>query len=135
MVIALKQTLFLLGIALVPTAATLYFDLKWKPPAEFRELKSQEARDRQYEFVWIDVRPKERFESAHIPGAIPFDENQADLALEGVKAAWRPGKSAVVYGEGTGSDRALRVARLVRKEFKTKDVYLLEGGWAAWPRN
>ncbi|RFC46049.1 MAG: Rhodanese-related sulfurtransferase [Verrucomicrobia bacterium] len=125
----------LLCIAFVPAAATLHFDLKWKPPAEFRDLKSLEARDRQYEFVWIDVRQKERFDSNHIPGAISFDENEAALALESVRLVWTPGKKIVVYGEGTGSDRALRVARLIQKEFKTKDVYLLEGGWAAWPRN
>jgi len=86
-------------------------------------------------FVWVDVRNPERFESAHIPDAIPFDEANATEGLARIKSVLGAGKKVVVYGEGTGSDRALRVARMIKQELRTKEVALLEGGWASWPRN
>ena len=85
--------------------------------------------------TWVDVRSPERFEQAHVPGAIHFEESNASEGMERLKRAHAPGNKIVVYGEGTGSDRALRVARFLKKEMATKEILLLEGGWAAWPRN
>ena len=93
-----------------------------------------EARAHVREYTWVDVRSAERFEKAHIPDAISFDESNISEGLERVKAIRVRGGKIVVYGEGTGSDRAARVARLLKKELQTKDIALLEGGWAAWPR-
>ena len=132
---ALKQAVLLLGIAALPAAATLVFTLKWEPPAEFREAKAAEVRAHLDNFVWVDVRDEERYEKAHIPGALSVKDTEHSQGIDRVRAVWIPGKKIVVYGEGIGSDRALRVARLIKKELQTKDVLLLEGGWAAWPRN
>ena len=93
-----------------------------------------QAQTRVREFTWVDVRSAERFEKAHIPGAVSFDEADFSEGLERIKGFRMGGKKIVVYGEGTGSERALRVARLLKKELQTKDIALLEGGWAAWPR-
>jgi 3-mercaptopyruvate sulfurtransferase SseA len=54
--------------------------------------------------------------------------------LETIRALWR-GQRIVIYGEGTGSDRALQIARRLRKDLGAPRIFLLEGGWAAWPRN
>jgi hypothetical protein len=53
---------------------------------------------------------------------------------DSIRALWR-GQRIVIYGEGTGSDRALQVARKLRKDLDPPRILLLEGGWAAWPRN
>jgi rhodanese-related sulfurtransferase len=124
-----------LAFASLPASATVLFDLKWRRPPEFAEVKASQAQVRMNSFVWVDVRNPERFESAHIPDAIRFDEANATEGLARIKSVLGAGKKVVVYGEGTGSDRALRVARMIKQELRTKEVALLEGGWASWPRN
>jgi hypothetical protein len=58
----------------------------------------------------------------------------AEASLEAVRRVWKSNRKLGVYGEGIGSDRAERVAKLLKTELGTREVYLLEGGWAAWPR-
>jgi rhodanese-related sulfurtransferase len=125
--------LLVLGACLL-TYATIAFGLRWSPPKALREVGIKEALSRQTEFVWVDVRNPERFESAHIPGAVHFSEATAGASLEEVRRVWKSNRKLGVYGEGIGSDRAERVAKLLKTELGTREVYLLEGGWAAWPR-
>lgn len=132
--LCLKQGLLLLGIAAIPAVATAVFDLKWKLPPEFRELKTAEAHSRSTEYTWVDVRTLERFNKAHIPQAVLFDEDNITEGIASLKSVHKPGRKIVVYGEGKGSDRAQRVARIIRKELQSKEVVLLEGGWSTWPR-
>ena len=129
----LQAGLLVLGACLL-TYATIKFDLRWSPPKTVREVGINEARSKQAEFVWVDVRNPERFESAHIPGAVHFSEATAEASLEAVRRVWKSNRKLGVYGEGIGSDRAERVAKLLKTELGTREVYLLEGGWAAWPR-
>jgi rhodanese-related sulfurtransferase len=129
---ALRQTLVVLGIAAIPSGISLLFDLKWEAPAEFAEFKSSGTQADTESFIWIDVRSRERFESARIPSAIHFEEPFSSAALENIRSQRRSGKKIVVYGEGAGSDRALRAARLLKKELPEKNVLLLQGGWAGW---
>ena len=131
----MKQAALLACCAALPAAATLYFDLRWKLPPEFREVKALEAGAHLTEYIWVDVRSFDRYENAHIGDAIPFDEAQPTEALKKLRSLLRDNKKIVVYGEGAGSDRALRVARLLKKELGATNVYLLEGGWATWPRH
>lgn len=129
----LQGGLLILGACLL-TYATIAFDLRWSPPKALREVGIKEARSKQTEFVWVDVRNSERFESAHIPGAVHFSEAEAEASLEAVRRVWKSSRKLGVYGEGIGSERAERVAKLLKTELGTREVYLLEGGWAAWPR-
>jgi rhodanese-related sulfurtransferase len=131
---AFGQTVFLVAGACLVSYAVLSFDLKWRPPRSLREVTTKEARSRQTDFVWVDVRNPERFESAHIPGAVHFSETEAEASMESVRRVWKTGKKLGVYGEGIGSDRAERVAKSLKTALGTREVYLLEGGWAAWPR-
>ena len=131
---AVAQTFCLLVGACVFSYASIALELKWRPPRPVGELTVKEARSKQTEFVWVDVRNPERFESAHIPGAVHFSEAEAEVSLEAVRRVWKPGRMLAVYGEGIGSDRAERVAKSLKASLGTREVYLLEGGWAAWPR-
>jgi hypothetical protein len=119
---------------MLPTAATVRFDLKWKTPPEFRELRASEAKARTRDYVWVDVRSPERFQLGHVPDAVSFDEANAPEGLDHINRLRNGRQKIAVYGEGAGSDRALRVARLLKKQLQTKDIVLLEGGWASWPR-
>ena len=94
----------------------------------------EEARLLMREIIWVDVRNQERFTQERVIGAIAFDDANLPAALKSLRAERTPTKKLVVYGEGAGSERAVRVARLLKKELETKNVLLLKGGWAAWPR-
>jgi rhodanese-related sulfurtransferase len=131
---AFGQTVFLVAGACLVSYAIISFDLKWSPPRSLREVTIKEAHSRQTDFVWVDVRNPERFEGAHIPGAVHFSEAEAEAGVEAVRRVWKAGKKLGVYGEGIGSDRAERVAKSLKTALGTREVYLLEGGWAAWPR-
>ncbi len=131
---AFGQTVFLVAGACLVSYAIISFDLKWRPPRSLREVTSKVAHSRQTDFVWVDVRNPERFESAHIPGAVHFSEAEAEAGVAAVRLVWKAGKKLGVYGEGIGSDRAERVAKSLKTALGTREVYLLEGGWAAWPR-
>ena len=131
---AFGQTVFLVAGACLVSYVLISFDLKWSPPRSLREVTIKEAHSRQTDFVWVDVRNPERFESAHLPGAVHFSEAEAQAGVEAVRRVWKAGKKLGVYGEGIGSDRAERVAKSLKTALGTREVYLLEGGWAAWPR-
>jgi len=131
---ALRQAGILVGSAMVPAILTIALDWQWKAPAEFQEFSNAEAQLLKREIIWVDVRNPERFTQERVTGAIAFDDANPAAALKSLRAEWAPSKKLVVYGEGAGSERAVRVARLLKKEFETKNVLLLRGGWAAWPR-
>jgi len=129
-----KQVIILLGLAGIPALLTVVFDWEWKTPAEFVELSAAQSERQMEELLWVDVRDPDRFEQAHVRGAIAFQEGTPGPALDRLRERWMPGKRIIVYGEGSGSERAIRAGRLLKREFHTQSVFLLKGGWAAWPR-
>lgn len=131
---SLRQAALLTAVAGVLSYATIALDLKWDPPKAIGEISIREARAQQSMLVWVDVRNPERFEIAHIPGAVHFDEAETDAGVGAIRKLWRKGRKLCVYGEGIGSARAERVVKLLKSALETREVYLLEGGWAAWPR-
>jgi rhodanese-related sulfurtransferase len=131
---SLSQAGILVLAAGLLSYTTIALDLRWTPAKTAGELSVKEARARQSDFIWVDVRNPERFENAHIPGAIHFDEANELDGIESIRRQWNKARKLCVYGEGIGSARAERVARLLKTALATREVYLLEGGWAAWPR-
>lgn len=93
-----------------------------------------QAKAKIHDYIWVDVRSLERFQNAHIQEAISFDESNIPEGLAQINRIRTGGKKIAVYGEGRGSDRALRVARLLKKQLRPNEIVLLEGGWASWPR-
>jgi rhodanese-related sulfurtransferase len=123
-----------MAVAGVLSYATIALGLKWDLPKAAGEISIKAAQSQQASLVWVDVRNPERFENAHIPGAVHFDEAETAAGVEAVQKAWSKGRKVCVYGEGIGSARAERVVKLLRAALDTREVYMLEGGWAAWPR-
>ena len=132
---ALIQMAFLILVSGMLTWATAFWGIQWKRPPEVRSLSIAAIQKDLSDVVWVDVRDFDRFDSAHIPDALFFSEAEHDKSLAHLLRLWKPKTRVVIYGEGPGSDRAQRVALQLKKDLHSADVFLLEGGWAAWPRN
>lgn len=131
---ALLQAAVLLLCAMVPTVLTARLNLRWPAPAEFSQIPPKSAHADAANILFVDVRNQDRFESGHAPGALAIRPETYETMQDSLRALWR-GQRIVIYGEGTGSERALQVARKLRKDLDAPRILLLEGGWAAWPRN
>jgi rhodanese-related sulfurtransferase len=130
----LKQMVVLILAAMLAAWANSAFHWTWKLPPEVRSLSLPEARKNQGPLLWVDVRDADRFAEAHVPEAVRYDEAHPSASLAQLVPLWTPQSRVLVYGEGPGSERALRVAKQLKKDLASREVYLLEGGWLAWPR-
>jgi rhodanese-related sulfurtransferase len=82
--------------------------------------------------LWIDARPAADFEKAHIPAALPLNEDQWNAQLPVVLQAWSRDKSVVVYCSSLSCQASREVARRLREEAKLPRVFVLKGGWESW---
>jgi rhodanese-related sulfurtransferase len=132
----LRQSLLLLGLALLPAAGqALYLRdaVSWRSPVPASEMVTlADARGWGSNAIWIDARPEEEFAQDHIPGATLLNEDRWNELLPQMLAVWSPEKRVVVYcsSESCGSSR--EVARRLRNDAQLKNVFVLEGGWEAW---
>lgn len=132
----LRQSLLLLGLALLPGAGqALYYRDKvfWETPIAASEMVTlAQARGWKADAIWIDARPEEEFEREHVPGALLLNEDRWNELLPQMLAVWSPEKRVVVYcsSESCGSSR--EIAQRLRKEAGLTNVFVLEGGWEGW---
>ena len=132
----LRQSVFLLGLALLPAVGqALYFKDKvsWQTPVAASEMVTL-AQARNSDAIWIDARPQDEFDREHVPGALLLNEDRWNELLPQVLAIWAPEKRVIVYcsSESCGSSR--EIAHRLRKEAGLANVFVLEGGWEAWKK-
>lgn len=130
----LVQACVLALIAGIPAWITARYNIDWGPAPEFQTISAAQIRKSPGAYILVDVRNADRFERAHAPGALLFEDATYAQDLEKLRATLGARQPIVVFGEGVGSERAMRIARQLRKDFPANPVHLLEGGWAAWPR-
>lgn len=82
--------------------------------------------------LWIDARSEAAFAKAHIPDAIPLNEDHWEALLPGVVERWQPGAALVVYCDHRQCQSSQQVARRLRRDLGSDSVYVLRGGWQAW---
>lgn len=134
-----RQVLLLLGLAFLPAIgqALYYRDAaSWEkqPPVDAATVTLAEAESWGGAVLWIDARPDEDFERAHIPGALPLNEDRWDELLRGMLVEWSPARKVVVYCSALTCHTSHEVAERLRKEAGLKDVYVLGGGWEEWEK-
>ncbi|MBI5382303.1 MAG: hypothetical protein HZA31_10425 [Opitutae bacterium] len=133
------QIVALIVLALVPALAAL----RWHPefaaalapdfsPANEVELRSVEKWTPPP--LWVDARSTAAFARAHIPGALPLDEQKWDEQLPTLLQRWQPGMRIVVYCDGAKCDLAHHAARRLRQQVGLPEVYVLRGGWETWTK-
>jgi rhodanese-related sulfurtransferase len=83
------------------------------------------------DILWVDARSTAKFESRHIPGALPLNQAEWERLVPAFYDQWQPGSQVVVYGE-VESDNGDEVANRLREESEIENVWVLKGGYEAW---
>ena len=134
----LRQTLILIGLALLPAAGqALYYrdKVSWQTPVAASEMVTlAQARSWSADAIWVDARPQEEFEREHVPGALLLNEDRWNELVPQVLAVWAPDKRVVVYCSTDGCGSSREIAHRLRKEAGLTNVFVLEGGWEAWKK-
>jgi rhodanese-related sulfurtransferase len=132
----LRQTLVLLGLALLPgIGQALYYrdKVSWQTPVAASDLVTlAQARAWGGTAIWVDARPQEEFEREHVPNAVLLNEDRWNTLLPQMLAAWSPEKRVVVYCSSQSCGASREVARRLREEAGLQNVFVLGGGWEAW---
>ncbi|HET7512413.1 MAG TPA: rhodanese-like domain-containing protein [Chthoniobacterales bacterium] len=133
-----RQLLCLLGLAFVPAVGqALYYrqTAGWaEPPADSALVTVAQAEAWGDAVLWLDARPNEQFERAHVPGALQLNEDAWEEQLRTMLTAWSPDRKVVVYCSQKSCDASHEVAERLRKEAGLKNIYVLEGGWEEWQK-
>lgn len=133
------QAILLIGFAFLPAIGQALFfrgnpALGAKPP-DAHEVTLAQAKSWGDAVLWVDARPEEEFEKAHVPGALPLNEDRFAELLPPVLAAWSPERKIVVYCSRKSCGASQAVAERLRNDAQLKNVYVLPGGWEEWREN
>ncbi len=130
----IRQAAILLGIAALPALVSGAIQLTWRhqEPLAADEVLPKTAESWGDTALFVDARPRARFNEKHIPGALLLNLDEWDGLVGKFLDAWDPDKKIVVYCDGGGCDAARDVASRMGKDLQLKNVYVLKGGWPAW---
>ena len=132
---ALRQLALLLALALPPAVVSGAIQLKWRKPEPLgeSEVRLETARMWGDKVLWVDARPRAKFEREHIPDAVLLNEDEWERLVGPFLDAWEPGKTIVVYCDSGSCDASLAVARRIKSELQVEStIWVLHGGWDAW---
>ena len=132
---ALRQLALLLALALPAAIVSGAIQLKWQAALALgeNEVTLETARSWGDKIVWVDARPRAKFEREHIPGAVLLNDDEWVRLVGPFLDEWEPGKNIVVYCDGGGCDASHAVAKRIKEELQVESpVWVLHDGWDAW---
>jgi rhodanese-related sulfurtransferase len=135
---AFRQLIVLLALAAAPALVSGVVQLKWQPPPPpaADEISFEAARKLGDQVLWVDARPRAKFEREHIPGAVLLNEDDWVRLVGPFLDAWAQEKTIVVYCDGGSCEASHHVARRIKEELQIENaVWVLQGGWDAWLRH
>lgn len=136
----LRQAL-ILGIISVAAALATH---AWHPRAPALHLVEEPLRDDEVsmaviqgrfggEVLWIDARPQEQFDEAHVPGALLLNEQKFDEQLvQQLDALQSNEKPVVVYCSGQKCEASRKIMEKLKEMGFVQQAFVLKGGWNAW---
>lgn len=81
--------------------------------------------------LFVDSRPKENFDSGHIPGAVNLPYEEFEEYFPQLRSSLSEVREIIVYCDGTECETSLLLAReLVDLEYHNVKVFF--GGWLEW---
>jgi rhodanese-related sulfurtransferase len=131
---AVRQLFGLLLLALVPALVSAAIQLQWKgdEPLQPGEVRAATARQWADQVLWVDARPRARFDAGHIGGAISLEAGEWEAQVPAFFAAWSADKTVVVYGDSAAPAVSRDLAARLHGHLKIEPVYVLKGGFEAW---
>ena len=132
---AFRQLAALLALALLPALVSGAIQLKWQKPAPLGdgEVWLETARMWGEKVLWVDARPRAKFDRDHIPGAALLNEDEWVRLVGPFLDVWEPEKTIVVYCDGGSCDASHAVAKRIKEELGVDNtIWILKGGWDAW---
>jgi rhodanese-related sulfurtransferase len=129
----LTQAAAILLLALLPALASALWHPR-RPAWQSDEVTLAAASAWGKSVLWVDARPDADFARAHIPGALPLNEDRWDELLPHLIDQWDPSRKVVVYCSTLSCQASRDVARRLREEVSLPNVFVLQGGWEAWQK-
>ncbi len=132
---ALRQLATLLALALVPALVSGALQLQWRKPEPLGdgEVRIETARMWDDKVLWVDARPRAKFDHEHIPGAALLNEDEWVRLVGPFLDVWDPDKTIVVYCDSGSCDASRAVAKRIKDELQIDNtIWILKGGWDAW---
>lgn len=80
--------------------------------------------------LFLDARPEDFYTMAHIPGSLPFPEEDFEKAFARLEPRLRGSLDVVVYCAGFGCEASHIVARKLKE--RGIPAAILHDGWPAW---
>jgi rhodanese-related sulfurtransferase len=128
-----RQIAALVLLAVIPAAGTALWHPR-RPSWQSDEVTPAAATAWGDNALWVDARPDADFSKAHVPGAVPLNEDHWDDALPAFLDQWSASKKVVVYCSSLSCATSHDVARRLRDDAGIPNVFVLEGGWESWQR-
>ena len=130
----------LLGLTLLAATATQKFHPRapaWylvSAPLRDDEVSLERIRSEWHDDVlWVDARPRDQFDKAHIPGAILLNEYERDaLLIESMTTLQDNRKTIVVYCDGAACQASRKMREFLTQNLALDNVWVLRGGWKSW---
>lgn len=130
---AVRQAVALAALATLPAAGA--WMMAPKPAAAVVKqdgmIEPRAAADLGAAVLWVDARPRREFDQAHLPGALPLNEENWDALLPALLQEWTPARRLIVYCDGGTCQASKEVAARLR-DAGLAPVYVLRGGWPEW---
>lgn len=83
--------------------------------------------------LWIDARPRARFEKGHVPGAINLNEQELEGQLiDHISVLQDNRKPVVIYCDSGGCQASRKIREYLAPRLPAEEFYVLRGGWQAW---
>lgn len=131
----MKQMVGQAFLILAVSAVLAWGSHVWRPdvlPWDVVEIELELAEASSLEgAIWLDARMEEEFAVAHLPGALLLNEEDWESGFVGLLEVWTPDRAIVVYCSTLSCLRSYHVAKRLRDELGTDEVYSLKGGWQA----
>jgi rhodanese-related sulfurtransferase len=84
------------------------------------------------DYILIDARAPEAYETAHIPEAINLYSGEFDAQILSLLDIWSPDRSIIVYCDSRQCGASEEIAERLRQDFQMENVYVLKGGWESY---
>ncbi len=107
-----------------------YRELLARVKSEIDEIGAAEARERQGDALFVDVREREEWEEGVVPGAVHVPRGQLESRIEGLV----PDRSREIVLYCSGGSRSAFAAKAMQ-DLGYENVTSLTGGFTDWKRN